>query len=62
MALDSLMHTEEDAQTAPAAAKSDVPTRTEKFVWGIPQNGLQQKEREVPVDEPPPLPPNAELT
>ena len=62
MALDSLMHREEDAQTAPAAAKSDVPTRTEKFVWGIPQNGLQQKEREVPVDEPPPLPPNAELT
>jgi xanthine dehydrogenase YagR molybdenum-binding subunit len=62
MALDSLMHTEEDAQTAPAAAKSGVPTRTEKFVWGIPQNGLQQKEREVPVDEPPPLPPNAELT
>ena len=30
-------------------------------MWGIPQNGLQQKEREVPQDEPPPLPPNAEL-
>jgi len=39
-----------------------VPTRTERFVWGIPQNGLQQKEREVRQDEPPPLPANAELT
>jgi xanthine dehydrogenase YagR molybdenum-binding subunit len=38
------------------------PTRTENFVWGIPQNGLQQKEREVRQDEPPPLPANAELT
>jgi xanthine dehydrogenase YagR molybdenum-binding subunit len=62
MALDSLMHTEEDEQTPPAAAKPDVPTRTENFVWGIPQNGLQQKEREVLLDEPPPLPANAELT
>jgi xanthine dehydrogenase YagR molybdenum-binding subunit len=62
MALDSLMHTEEDAQTSPAAAKPDIPKRTESFVWGIPQNGLQQKEREVPPDEPPPLPSNAELT
>ena len=44
-------------QTTPA-----VPTRTERFVWGIPQNGLQQKEREVRQDEPPPLPANAELT
>ena len=38
------------------------PTRTDKFVWGIPQNGLQQKEREVSTEEPPPLPANAELT
>jgi xanthine dehydrogenase YagR molybdenum-binding subunit len=62
MALNSLMHTEEDEQTPPAAAKPDAPKRTESFVWGIPQNGLQQKEREVPLDEPPPLPSNAELT
>jgi xanthine dehydrogenase YagR molybdenum-binding subunit len=62
MALDSLMHIEEDEQTSLAAAKLDVPKRTESFVWGIPQNGLQQKEREVPLDEPPPLPSNAELT
>jgi xanthine dehydrogenase YagR molybdenum-binding subunit len=41
---------------------STTPTRTESFVWGIPQNGLQQKEREVRQDEPPPLPVNAELT
>src|SRR3984957_8862912 len=50
MALDSV-------QTTPAT-----PTRTDKFVWGIPQNGLQQKEREVSTEEPPPLPANAELT
>jgi xanthine dehydrogenase YagR molybdenum-binding subunit len=62
MALDSLINTEQDAQTPPAAAKPDIPKRTESFVWGIPQNGLQQKEREVLLDEPPPLPANAELT
>lgn len=38
------------------------PTRTESFVWGIPQDGLQRKEREVRQDEPPPLPENKELT
>jgi xanthine dehydrogenase YagR molybdenum-binding subunit len=42
-------------------AKPETATRTESFVWGIPQNGLQHKEREVPQDEPPPLPANAEL-
>jgi xanthine dehydrogenase YagR molybdenum-binding subunit len=42
-------------------AKLETATRTESFVWGIPQNGLQHKEREVAQDEPPPLPPNAEL-
>lgn len=45
-----------------AAAKPDASKRTDSFVWGIPQNGLERKEREVPADEPPPLPPNAELT
>jgi xanthine dehydrogenase YagR molybdenum-binding subunit len=43
-------------------AKPETATRTESFVWGIPENGLQHKEREVPQDEPPPLPANAELT
>src|SRR5271154_4161046 len=43
-------------------AKPNTPTRTDSFVWGIPQNGLQKKERTVPIDEPPPLPANAELT
>ena len=47
----------DSTQTTPAA-----PTRKESFVWGIPQDGLQQKEREVRQDEPPPLPANAELT
>jgi xanthine dehydrogenase YagR molybdenum-binding subunit len=30
-------------------------------VFGIPQDGLTQKERQVPLDEPPPLGPNSEL-
>jgi len=46
----------------PATEKPGTSTRTESFVWGIPQNGLQHKEREVAQDEPPPLPANAELT
>jgi xanthine dehydrogenase YagR molybdenum-binding subunit len=41
--------------------KPTTATRTDSFVWGIPQNGLQKKERTVPIDEPPPLPANAEL-
>jgi len=45
----------------PLTAKPETATRTESFVWGIPQDGLQRKEREVPQDEPPPLPANAEL-
>ncbi|WP_433974383.1 xanthine dehydrogenase family protein molybdopterin-binding subunit [Tunturiibacter lichenicola] len=43
-------------------AKPNTATRTDSFVWGIPQSGLQKKERTVPIDEPPPLPANAELT
>src|ERR1700723_1183647 len=62
MALDVMLHTEEAAQTSPAAPKPDASKRTETFVWGIPQNGLQEKQREVQLDEPPPLPPNSELT
>src|SRR6201994_2298605 len=46
----------------PATGKPETSTRTESFVWGIPQNGLQHKEREVAQDEPPPLPANSELT
>jgi xanthine dehydrogenase YagR molybdenum-binding subunit len=61
MPLDSLINTEETTQAPPAEAKPDVPKRTDSFVWGIPQNRLQQKQRDVPLDEPPPLPPNAEL-
>ena len=49
-----------DAQTPPA--NKTVPTRTEQFVFGIPQDGLTQKERQVPLDEPPPLKQNSELT
>src|ERR1700729_3857147 len=62
MALDVMLHTEEAAQTPPATPKPDASKRTETFVWGIPQNGLQEKQREVQLDEPPPLPRNSELT
>jgi hypothetical protein len=62
MALDAMIQTEDGTQTPPAAPKLDASKRTETFVWGIPQNGLQQKQREVQLDEPPPLPPNSELT
>lgn len=51
-----------DSQTPAADAKGGGSKRTESFVWGIPQAGLQRKVREVPPDEPPALPPNAELT
>ena len=52
-----------DAETPAAAiAKPEVPKRTESFVFGIPQLGLKQMERQVPVDEPPPLAANSELT
>lgn len=36
-------------------------TRTQKFPFGIASVGLGQVERQVPLDEPPPLPPNTAL-
>jgi len=62
MTLDAMIHTEGSAQTLAAAPEPDASKRIETFVWGIPQNGLQQKQREVQLDEPPPMPPNSELT
>jgi len=38
------------------------PLRTETFPFGIANLGLGKVERQVPADEPPPLPPNAELS
>jgi xanthine dehydrogenase YagR molybdenum-binding subunit len=38
------------------------PLRTETFPFGIASLGLGKVERQVLADEPPPLPPNAELT
>ena len=61
MALDAMIRTEGGTQTPAAAPKPDASKRTDTFVWGIPQNGLIQKQREVQLDEPPPLPPNSEL-
>jgi len=52
----------EEQQAAPTQTKPQPATRTDNFVFGIPQDGLQTKQREVPIDEPPPLPQNSELT
>ena len=60
MAPETLLSEEQQADAT--QAKPQESKRTENFVWGIPQNGLQQKQREVPLDEPPPLPANSELT
>jgi len=38
-----------------------ITTRTEKLPYGIASVGIGQTERQVPVDEPPPLGPNASL-
>ena len=46
----------------PSAKAAGVQTRPESFVFGIPQNGLTSKERQVALDEAPPLAQNAELT
>jgi xanthine dehydrogenase YagR molybdenum-binding subunit len=40
---------------------ADSVTRTARFPSGIVSVGLADIERQVPLDEPPPLPPNAEL-
>lgn len=56
---------QKDKQTPTVAATPDIPKRTDSFVFGIPTadsgTGLEQKQREVPLDEPPPLAANADL-
>src|ERR1700733_12722078 len=55
MSLDTLAP-QDTTPTKPEPAK-----RSGTFVYGIPQNGLEHKQREVLADEPPPLGPNSEL-
>ncbi len=43
------------------SAKAPVAKRSESLLYGIPQLGLTQVERQVPADEPPPLARNADL-
>ena len=50
------------ASTPPAPAPAAEATRTDSFVYGIPQLGLSKIERTVPISEAPPLAPNADLT
>ena len=52
----------QDTQTPSVPAQPETATRSENFVFGIPQNGLERKQRQVLHDEPPPLGPNSELT
>ena len=40
---------------------ADASTRTENFPFGIASIGLTEIARQIPLDEPPPLPPNAAL-
>ena len=52
---------QKDQQTPSAHVEQQKPTRNQQVLFGIPQLGLSQVERQVPVDEPPPLPANSEL-
>jgi hypothetical protein len=52
---------QKDQQAPSAHAEQGKPTRNQQVLFGIPQLGLSQVERVVPVDEPPPLPANNEL-
>ena len=51
----------QDATQAKPPAEPETGKRSDSFVFGIPQNGLEHKQREVLLDEPPPLGPNSEL-
>jgi xanthine dehydrogenase YagR molybdenum-binding subunit len=46
------------AAAVPAASEAK---RTDSFLFGIPQLGVTQVERQVPASEPPPMPANSEL-
>ncbi len=48
-------------EAAKADAKPAAPTRSDKFLFGIPQLGVTQVTREVPLTEPPPMAANADL-
>ncbi len=53
-----------DAHANPAAPpnkQASVAKRTDSFLYGIPQLGLSRVERQVPLNEPPPMPANADL-
>ncbi len=53
---------QQDKKTPPAAAANPAkPTRTDEFLFGIPQSGLSKVERQVPADQPPPMGANADL-
>lgn len=49
-------------QAAPANKQDAGPSRTDSFLFGIPQSGLSHVDRQVPVNEPPPWGPNQDLT
>src|ERR1700761_4102630 len=59
MARDMLVSEQDEQGTTPS--KTQPAKRNDSFVFGIPQNGLEHKQRGALRDEPPPLPPNSEL-
>jgi xanthine dehydrogenase YagR molybdenum-binding subunit len=63
MSLDTLTSEQDqpDATQAKSPGKPGNDKRSDTFVFGIPQNGLEHKQRDVLLDEPPPLGPNSEL-
>ncbi len=52
---------EKQDKATPSAAATAGATRTASFLYGIPQLGLSQIDRQVPMDEPPPMAANADL-
>jgi len=49
------------AEKKDSAASTPQATRTDNFLFGIPQLGVTQVARQVPLNEPPPMPANADL-
>ncbi|HVJ07795.1 MAG TPA: xanthine dehydrogenase family protein molybdopterin-binding subunit [Acidisarcina sp.] len=50
-----------DSATATPDQQAQGAKRTDSFLYGIPQLGVSQIERQVPANEPPPMPANADL-
>src|ERR1700730_375186 len=61
MTPDTLTSEQDQQDATQPKSKPGNDKRSDTFVFGIPQNGLEHKQRDVLLDEPPPLGPNSEL-